>query len=415
MANMLENYGLEFFYENEESLMGFLGYLVQEGKAITGYYGMPYLFKPTGNVEFWIKTNKTADEKLEVVDFDTHCGGNCVWEMVHSGIDITPKDAPKLNKTVIFNRLDSGGLLPVDIIAADVLPGLRGGDKVKMQMIALPLEINYYTDEDAFAEAQPADDNGKKWLIKVGTMAALSFLYNHSPNRYDKEKDYPSDKYLQFAATVKKLFHGTFEINGEKHNTFIRCIVDTDYGELEFDHTLEQVPEELRDNIKVGAVISGTCILSGDVAIYEYDNGIVKDFDHNLKLLQYTFEGGDPERLSPVLAADVVYETDTSGKSYIGARAIIDKISYVQKNKENEYNAHLATITSIDGDDIEYPINTRCIVLASGAEDNYESIAFITVDNDGMISKIKISTDDRYHFRIDKIEENNENADESDN
>ena len=54
---------------------------------------------------------------------------------------------------------------------------------------------------------------------------------------------------------------------------------------------------------------------------------------------------------------------------------------------------------------MEYPVGTRCIVLANGeAEDNYESIAFINVDDNGMISRIKISTDSRYHFRIDRPE-----------
>lgn len=37
MANMLENFGLEFFSEDDNSLMGFVGYITQEGKALTGY------------------------------------------------------------------------------------------------------------------------------------------------------------------------------------------------------------------------------------------------------------------------------------------------------------------------------------------------------------------------------------------
>ena len=241
--------------------------------------------------------------------------------------------------------------------------------------------------------------------MATGSMAAISFLYNHAPGRYEQGKDYETDRYVQFTAVVKKLYHGTFEMNGEKHNAFIRCFVDTEYGELEFDHTLEQVPEELRDNIRVGAVISGTCVLSGDVAIKEYDKGIVKDFEHNLKLLRYTMGKGDPERLASVLADNVVYETDTSGKKYVGAREIINRFIYIHNNRDSEYTTYYATVTATDADDMEYPAGTRCIVLANGeAEDNYESIAFINVDEDGLISRIKISTDSRYHFRIDRPE-----------
>lgn len=406
MANMLENFGLDFFAEDDNSLMGFVGYITKEGKALTGYHGTPYLFKPMGDAEFWVKTEKNPDGNLHVVGFDSHCGNRCVWELIHSGIDITPKDASKLEHVAMFNRADThGGLLPIEVITADILPSLMKDDKVTMQVVALPLEINYYANEDEYAEAQPSDDNGKKWLMENGSMAALSFLYNHAPDRYEQGKDYESDRYIQFTATVKELYHGTFEMNGEEHNTFIRCFADTQYGELEFDHTLEQVPEELRDNIRVGAVISGTCILSGDVAIKEYDEGIVKDFDHNLKLLRFTMGKGDPERLANVFATDVVYETDTSGKKYVGAKEIIDRFIYIHNNRDSEYTTYYATITGVDADNMEYPVGTRCIVLASGeTEDNYESIAFITVDDEGLISKIKISTDSRYHFKIDQPE-----------
>jgi hypothetical protein len=191
-------------------------------------------------------------------------------------------------------------------------------------------------------------------------------------------------------------------MNNEKNNMFIRCFVDTQFGELEFDHTLEMVPEELRDNIKVGSIITGTCILSGDVAIKEYDKGIVKDFDHNLKLLRYTLEEGDPERLASVLADDAVYDTDTSGKRFVGPREIIDKIKYVQEHSESKYITNYATIAASENG--EFPVGTRCIVLSSGESDNYESIAFIKVNYDGFITNIKISTDSTYRFEVDKPE-----------
>ena len=403
MANMLENFGLDFFEEDENTLMGFIGYLAQEGKGITGYYGTPYLFKSMGNPEFWVKTERNEENKLEVTGVDSHCANMCVWEMIHSGIDITPKGSSKLSKTIMFNSATThGGLIPIEIISADVLPSFMKNDKYEIQMVALPLDISYYADEEAYAEAQPSGENGEKWLVANGSLAALSFLYNHSPDRYEKDKEYESDCYVQFTATVNKLYHGTFEMNDEKNNMFIRCFVDTQFGELEFDHTLEMVPEELRDNIKVGSIITGTCILSGDVAIKEYDKGIVKDFDHNLKLLRYTLEAGDPERLASVLADDAVYDTDTSGKRFVGPQEIIDKIKYVQEHSESKYITNYATIAASENG--EFPVGTRCIVLSSGESDNYESIAFIKVNYDGLITNIKISTDSTYRFEVDKPE-----------
>lgn len=402
MSNMLENYGLGILNEDEDSLMGFVGYVTKEGKAITGYYGTPYFFKSMGNVEFWVKTEKNHDEKLQVTGFDSHCANKCVWKMIHSGIDITPKNASKLERVIIFNRNDThDGLLPVEVITADVLPSFMKGDKVTMQVVALPLHINYYANEDEYAEAQPEGKDGKKYLMANGSMAALSFLYNHSLDRYEQGKDYETDRYVHFTATVKKICYGTFETEGKEHNTFIRCFADTEYGELEFDHTYGMVPEEQRDNIKVGAVISGVCILSGDVAIYEYDNGVIKDFEHNLKLLRYTLANGEAKRLETVLAKDAVYETDTYGTKYNGARAIIDRFEYVHNNRDTEYTARFATIVALDEPGMEYPVGTKCIILSDGEDSDYESIAFMTVDDNGMITKVKISTDSRYHFEID--------------
>ncbi|MBQ7864205.1 MAG: hypothetical protein IJ353_07060 [Lachnospiraceae bacterium] len=404
MANMLENYGLEAFAEDEDSMMGFVAYNAKNGKAIPGYYDGPYFYNPMGSVEFWVKTERAENENLQVTGFDSHGGNRCIWEMIHSGIDITPKDGSKMERIIMFNRDDEeqGGLVPIELITADVLPSLMKDDKVAVQVLALPLDIKYYATEEEYAEAQPDGKDGHKWLIGNGSLVALSFLYNHSLERYEQGKDYETDRYVQFTAAVKKLYNGVFEIDGKQHNAYIRCYADTEYGELEFDHTLEQVPEEMKANIKVGSIISGTCILSGDVAIREYENGIVKDFDHNLRLLRYSLGKGDPERLAKVLAPNVVYETDTSGKSYHGARSIIDRFTYIHNNRDSEYSTYFATITEVDEPGMEYPVGTRCIVLADGDADDYESIAFITVDDNGMITKIKISTDGRYHFKIDE-------------
>ena len=136
------------------------------------------------------------------------------------------------------------------------------------------------------------------------------------------------------------------------------------YGELEFDHSFDQVPEDLRDNIKVGSIISGVCMISADAAIGEYENGIVKDFDHDLRLVRFTLAKGETERLRSVLTADSVYETDTSGNSCCGADEIIDRLTYACENHEGKYIAHLAEITELAGFGLEYPVGTKCIVLA---------------------------------------------------
>lgn len=401
MANLLENYGLETFRESEEGAMGLVKYNVENGRAISGYYNVPYILNRFGDMDFLIRTENRGDGTLEVSGLDTHCANKCVWEMVHSGIDISEEDEKKYKRTIMFNRYGTNkGLLPIELITADVLPSFMEDDKITMQVVGLPLRLDYYASEEGYESAQPESDSGKKYLLKNGGMVPLAFLYNHSLERYEQGKYYDSDRYVEFMATVKKLYYGEIEVNGEKSRTFIRCFAETEFGELEFDHTIDQVAKSQWDNIKVGSIICGTCILSGDVAIHEYENGIVKDFDHNLRLLRYTLVEGDPERLSQVLDVNAIYETDHYDRPFSGARAIIDRFTYVRNHGSSEYVAHMAVISEVDYSELEYPVGTKCIVLADGEPDNFESIVFMDVNEEGMITRIKITTDSRYHFEV---------------
>ena len=406
MALFMENYGLDFFLEDDDTFRGFVGYIVQEGKAINSYYGTPYFFKSMNDVEFWVSTEKNEEGNLSISGVESHCGGFCVWDVTLSGIDITPKDSPKTQRSLMIEKsADHNGLLPINIITADVLPSFLEGDKFRVQVIAQPLWIRYYSDENEYVKEQPKDKYGKRWTLAEGALLPVDFLNNHAPKTYEDGKDYDSDLYVQFMARVKHLYQGRFELNGECHNLFIRCIAETSFGELEFDHTFEQVPEEQRNNIKVGSIISGICVISGDVAINEYENGFIRDFDHDLLLLRYSFIKGEAERLRSVLSEDAVYLTDNSTGSLSGPDEIINKFNKVHEKSKKEIVADLATIT--ESGDTEYPVGTRCIVLAYGKGEDYSSIAFLNTDENGMIIRIKISNDSSFRFKTDLSEREN--------
>lgn len=403
MPDLYDNYGWSSIMESEETLAGFLAYVAKEGKPIGTYSGTPYLFLPVGEPEFWAHTKKGEAETLNFSALHIHSCGRRFWELVHSGIDITPKNASGMERIIMFYTKDGhGGMLPVDVITADVLPSFMEGDRIKLQIVAQPIDINYYADEEEYVNAQPKSENGKKWIPAPGALMPVQFLYNHSPERYEKDKEYETDKYVIFRATVKELYHGIVELDGKEEKVFIRCIADTSIGELEFDHTYQQVPEALRKNIKVGSIITGVCVLSGDAAIDEYENGPVRDFDHDLRLLRYTFQEGEAERLRSVLTEKTVYESECSGLTVLGTDAVINRFCTVIQNcvdDEDKYYAHLATIT--ESENPEYPSGTRCIILARGDKDNYVALVFINVDESGMIEKLKVSKDSRFRFQLD--------------
>ena len=386
--------------------MNFVGYQLHNGRGLKGYYGNPFIFTSLGDSEFWVET-VLEDEKYQVDRIHARCAGRCVWKMRPSGMKLGKQNEPPQSRVLVMNRAEeNSGMLPIEVINADVLPSFLPDDELTIQVIALPLEISYYkTGEDFEKTIAPADD-GQKYLIGEGGLLPISLLHNHGMNNPERDQEHDSDLYVTFRATVKQLYHGTFGVGEDKRNFFIRCIAETQFGDLEFEHTYEQVPEDLRDNIEVGATIFGVCLLAGDVAINEYDHGMIRDFDHDLRLLRYTFQEGEADRMRTVLHPDAVYRSCWREDTTDGAEAIIEKFKSIHENRESKYIAHLATIVGVDEPkDGDYPIGTRCIVLADKEPDHYESIAFIDVDEKGFITYLSTSNDSRYHFAIDRREE----------
>ena len=406
MANMPENLGLEFLFENEESVMGIAAYTAKEGKPVRGYGDTLYFCKYTGTCEFWVSS--VFDEearKYSIEKIHSHGGNENVLEMRHIGINLTPEDSASTEHIGMLEKADgSAGMLPIEIINADVLPSYMRDDVITLQTICYPLDINYYKDKEDYVSDQPADKNGQKWSINIGSMLPFEFLMNHNPDTYEVGKEYPSDSYVHFAAEVTEVYYGTFKAGEEEEmKSYIRCFADTVYGKMEFDHTLEQVPEEQRGNIKAGSIISGVCIISGDAAIKEYSDGAIKDFEHDLKLLRYVFSEGNAEKLAGVLTPVTGYTSEASGRDYCGPEEIIDRMNYVHESHENgrKYIADFATVVEA-GENSDYPAGTQCIALGLEGENNYESLAFIDVDDKGMITDIFVSADTSYRFSVEK-------------
>lgn len=408
MPQYLENFGLESFKETEESFRGLIGYSLKNGEAITGYYGLPYYNYHFGSVQMIVRTNPREDgDGLEVSGLDTHADGRAIWDVRIAAPDLDPDGADRLSRRVAVEKADgSGGTAVINIVNADVLPSIMEGDLIKLQVLAFPELIEYYEDEEAFAAAQPELRNGRKFLLTEGTFFPTGLLKNRDPESPDYGKDEHLDNIVNVRGTVQSARYGRFIVKEEEYTPYIVTTIDTCFGPLEIIHSPLQVDEKLRKNIRVGAIVNMYGLLSGDAAIYEYEHGIIKDEEHNLALLRYTFSGHDPERLRPVLTDDTVYTAEFNGLQFKGPDAIIERMKTVQA--EGKYRAHMATIISIDnGEDDngspEYGVGKRCIAIMPDEEKaEYESIAFVEVDEGGNILRLRTSIDPRYHFRIDE-------------
>lgn len=406
MANNAKHLGLDFFVEDEETVGAFCMKIAQDGTGIPGYYGIPYMNLHIGSAQFIVRMAYNNRENVfNIVGLDTHCSGSCIWDVCVTGANIARKDAGMLERRcLVTNKHGDEGLAVVNIVNADVLPSFDEGAELKLQMIAFPEELHYFKDEEDYVAAQPEGENGEKWLLEDGVIMPTGLMHNRDPENEDFDTDDDLDDLMLIRGTVKGLYPGVVKFDDEEEPAFIKCIIGTQFGDLEIVHTIEDVIEEQHDNICVGATVVGIFSLSGDAAIYEYENGTVLDEANDLAILRSVFAGEDPERLRFVFAESASYLAEYSGREYSGRDAIVQRLKEVAKLCEDERFARLATITSVDDGDepLPYGAGKRCVVISYGKEDNYESIAFADIDEEGRISKLTTTANSRYRFRVEE-------------
>lgn len=395
MPLFTENLGLEGFMEDEESFVNLVRFATQGEKVFLGYSGGHYVNRHLGDVQLVARCVPDGKGDYEVVGLDTHCAGRCVWK---SRIIRTMKngeeDDDALKKAVMVQTLDNESMAIIHVVNADVLPSFKEDEVISLQVVALPKCIEYFKDEDEYnLSVEPAED-GNKYMIGENRLLPTGI--------FSKEDRIMRKSIVQYRGIVKKLLWGAMKLGDETIHPFVNCIVETQFGDLEVLHRVEDVEESQRENMEVGATVHWLGWLSGDAAILTYENGIVHDHENHLKLLAYTLADGDPERMRSVLAEDFIYSSETSSKEIDDVDAFIDWIKEVKKSGRTCHTQY-ATIEGINAriPDHEYPVGTRCVLIAYGSSDSYDQTAFVGVNDAGNINKIHISNNIKYQFLID--------------
>ena len=85
-------------------------------------------------------------------------------------------------------------------------------------------------------------------------------MRNHDPENPEAERNGDIDDLTLIRGTVKTIYWGTTKFGEQKYDLYIRCIIETQFGDLELIHTIEQVAEEQRMYIKPGCVVSGVFV-----------------------------------------------------------------------------------------------------------------------------------------------------------
>ena len=266
MAFRLDSFGLTELAAKPEDAFRLAGLAMAEGQRIPGYGGDFYRFR-MGDAAAVIRTKgEAATGEEELLGMDTHAVGACIWEC-RVVRDLTPAEADPMSRRLLVRCGDGADRAVVDVLCPEVLPDIREGDELRLNMAGFPLRISY-------------DPEGGPGVVEAQEDTVL----------------------LQ--GTVRDAKVGETFLGMEPLTKFLSVTVSTPMGDVELCHPLEMVPEEQKDLVRPGAAVSAYCVLSGDAAAGEYAGGVVFDEKHNLAVLARFFREGGVERLVPVFRSD---------------------------------------------------------------------------------------------------------------
>ena len=355
MAARLDSFALAELAARPEDAFRLAELAMAEGSRIPGYGGDYYYYK-IGDAAAVIRTRLDPESgQEELLGMDTHAASRCQWTC-RVVKDVTTEEADPLSRRVLVRREDGEDLAVVDLVCAGVLPDLREGDELRLNMVGFPLRISYDEGESTgVVEAQ------RETVLLQGVV-----------------RD----------AKVGETFLGM-----EPLTKFVSVTVSTRMGDVELCHPMELAAESQRDLVKPGTVVSALCVLSGNCAVGEYAGGVVFDEAHDLAALGRFFREGGAERLRPMLRSDCA-------------------CMFLENQQEGPENA-LALLSMVQRDLLEAGLR-RCVpgvltgegargrkCLLLGNEEGFAFLCLLELDSLGRVKEVRITNDPGIEFETE--------------
>ena len=433
MAKMITNLGLASLVDTSERAEGFVGLILSNPtKVLTGYTGRAVVRRTFKFPEFCVRTEPAEDGKLMVCGVDTHCAGSSIWDTkVFS--EMAYDDGDCNSRLLFVQKGDGGGGAILNVINADVIPSYVRGDPLKVQVVGFPTSIDVFETKEAYDKAW-ADNPRLDKSLKPAIGAVFPIGIMCRKGMKIREKNGIENI---ICGRFKGLAKGIFSIEeaGEEHTltSFLRLKVDTEFGELELAVTRDMLPARIPKD----SVIFASVVISADPAIYEYEDGIVRDEENDLRVLRQTIVSGKAERLRPILADNCTYSSEIGKWEKSGISEVIDLYRYISTMGEIDYVPHMATITGWASEDAsegtrakqsedqsakqseapratphvdtrdnpredpQYGPGKKALLLENEVHE-MESLMIPEYDEEGKISKIKVADARRYKYVIDK-------------
>ena len=396
--NTLYEIGLEDLCEDEKFFMNVVAkYTMEEGELFKGYYGN-YIWRRLGYLELNFHISPSEDSNV-VTGFTSNVSGNNFWRMAvttHGIVEMPVEDDDKhdyLSRCINFTHPETHeGNVPINLVNADVVPDFYPGDTYTMQVVAFADSVEYYKDEEEYKQKPLTTLKGMPVLFRMNSVMGIidgCIAVGEIKNVNKKHSYNAKGKRVEFYAIE----------------------IQTDYGVLEILHSEACVNDSQKDLIKPGMIIKAPCVLFGDVAVGDYQQGAILDEAHISRLLRGCFDSGDFTRVSRLLADDCKYIRFDGSFAADGGKEVFAFLTRAAKGlnaEEKNLSAYPATLVSYDEqnevapEDIEHKIGTPIIAISHKAGEAPNAFLVIKLNEENKISEIK-SLGPKYGFYRLKI------------
>jgi len=395
MAFAFENFALNDLVAKPEDAMRLASLAAGTGQRIPAYGGEYYRYW-LGDAQVVVRTwNNYETGEMEIGGMDTHAASDAVWECEIAD-DLTPEYYDCLSRRLLVSG-EQGGAAVVEVVNADVLPTFAVGTKVKLNMVGFPKWVQYYDNGEEYCAAQKNKDE----ILEEGDIYAYGYAVSH-----DSESGIQTDEenLVLLRGVVKDVKVGESYMGMEPMTTFIRTTVETVFGDVELCHIAEQVVEEQKEKVKVGATVSTLCFLSGDAAVGGLVGGVFFDEETDIILLKNFFENGGADRLRTAMHGECTYYSEVAKEPVQGLDNVIAILKDVEAalDADHCYFAYPARITEVEKVEgkapCSYGVGKKCLLLAQGGPEQYVALVFVETDSFGRIRELRLSCDERYNF-----------------
>ena len=328
------------------------------GQRVSGYGG-DYFRMYLGDTMVIVRTMQdisTGEEML--LGMDTHAVSDCVWEC-RVLKDVTPPDADPLSRKLLVQVDGCEHTALVDVLCADVLPEYKSGMPLSLNMAAFPLRLVY-------------SETGKGMVVEA------------------------TDDGILLEGIVKDAKVGESSMGLEMMTRFVRATIETSMGDIELCHPLDAVPEDQKELVKNGSVVSAYCHLSGDAAIGKYAGGIIYNEQQDLIALADFFRSGNLHRLRPITRSDCVAVFLQNRQE--GQEMSLSLLDEVGKDLREAGLCHGVLGRVTGGEGLSRP-GHPCLLLGN-EKGEFAFICLLDVDSLGRIRSLTITNDVRYEFEL---------------